>query len=75
MQVKGGTPIPNMDFSFANYQLTASFVYNSTTYHYSAAVNEEGDKIKLKGKWNTSAPNGALNMNGTWEAELPEKKK
>jgi hypothetical protein len=75
MQVKGGTPIPNMEFSFKNNQLTASFVYNRTNYHYSAAVTAESNKIKLKGEWNTTVPNGALDMNGTWEAELPEKKK
>jgi len=39
-----------------NYQLIASFVYNRVSYHYSAAVSEERNKIKLKGEWNTSAP-------------------
>jgi len=50
--------------------LIASFVYNRVSYHYSAAVSEERNKIKLKEEWNTSAPKGTLDMNGKRKAEL-----
>ena len=74
MKVTGGYPMPPMTFSFSDDgSLSSSFVYKMVAYQYSAMVTDAGDKLNLKGTWNTNATNGTMKMNGQWNAVLIKK--